>query len=194
MIKSRRWAGHVACIGGEVRCIGLLVGKPEGKSPLAKHRRRGKDDVKNGSWISWMATWNELMRRSVVQVAGFCEFGNGLSGSIKCLNFLTGWGTDGFWGRTVLHQFFSIMTGLRIGGIRKLGSFPGRGERILASPKPPHRLRRPPSPVFSRYRGTSLIRSWKPPCVVAKIAQSYTIMSPYAVTILEQALCCAYPC
>ena len=32
--------GHVACIGEERRVNGVLVGKPEGKSPLGRPRRR----------------------------------------------------------------------------------------------------------------------------------------------------------
>jgi len=36
VIKSRRmrWAGHVARIGEERGCIGFLIGKHDGKSPL----------------------------------------------------------------------------------------------------------------------------------------------------------------
>ena len=48
MIKSRRmrWAGHVACMGeGRVACS-VLVGKPEGKRPLGRHRHRWEDSVK----------------------------------------------------------------------------------------------------------------------------------------------------
>jgi hypothetical protein len=46
-IKSRRmrWAGHVACMG-KVLTGFLLVGKPEGKRPLGKPRRRWKDNIK----------------------------------------------------------------------------------------------------------------------------------------------------
>jgi hypothetical protein len=41
-IKSRRmrWAGHVARIGGEMNVYRVLMGKPEGKRPLGKPRRR----------------------------------------------------------------------------------------------------------------------------------------------------------
>jgi hypothetical protein len=37
--RRMRWAGHVAG-GGEERCIQGLVGKPEGKRPLGRTRRR----------------------------------------------------------------------------------------------------------------------------------------------------------
>jgi hypothetical protein len=62
VVKSRmRWAGHVARMGegrGEHR---VLVGKPEGKRPLGRTRRRWKDNIKMdiqevgscGDW-SWL--------------------------------------------------------------------------------------------------------------------------------------------
>jgi hypothetical protein len=40
--RSRRWAGHVARIGGKEK----LVGKPEGKRPLGRPRRRWLDNVR----------------------------------------------------------------------------------------------------------------------------------------------------
>jgi hypothetical protein len=42
IIKSRRmrWAGHVARMGEERNVYRLLVGKPEGKRPLRRQRRR----------------------------------------------------------------------------------------------------------------------------------------------------------
>jgi hypothetical protein len=45
IIKSRRmrWAGHVARMGDVYR---LLVGKPEGKRPLGRPRRRWIDNIK----------------------------------------------------------------------------------------------------------------------------------------------------
>ena len=48
VVKSRRmrWAGHVARMG-EDRCVHMvLVGKPEGKRPLRKPRRRWEDNIK----------------------------------------------------------------------------------------------------------------------------------------------------
>jgi hypothetical protein len=45
MIKSRnmRWAGHVAHMGEGRGIYGVLVGKPEGKRPLGRPRRRSED-------------------------------------------------------------------------------------------------------------------------------------------------------
>jgi len=48
MIKSRRmrWAGHVARMGDGTGVYRVLVGKPEGKRPLGRPRRRWKDNIK----------------------------------------------------------------------------------------------------------------------------------------------------
>jgi hypothetical protein len=41
-VRSRRmrWAGHVARMGEERKVYKVLVGKPEGRSPLGRPRRR----------------------------------------------------------------------------------------------------------------------------------------------------------
>ena len=46
VVKSRRmrWAGHVARMGRGVHRV--LVGKPEGKRPLWRPRRRWEDNIK----------------------------------------------------------------------------------------------------------------------------------------------------
>jgi len=48
MIKSRRmrWVGHVARMGEERGVYRVLVGKPEGKRPLGRHRRRWMDNIR----------------------------------------------------------------------------------------------------------------------------------------------------
>jgi hypothetical protein len=48
IIKSRRmrWAGHVARMGEKRNVCRLLVGKPEGKRPLGRPRRRWIDNIK----------------------------------------------------------------------------------------------------------------------------------------------------
>jgi len=48
VIKSRRmkWAGHVARMGERRGVYRLLVGKPEGKRPLGRPRRRWDDNIK----------------------------------------------------------------------------------------------------------------------------------------------------
>ncbi|KAJ4441695.1 hypothetical protein ANN_11553 [Periplaneta americana] len=47
-IKSRRlrWAGHVARMGESRNAYRLLVGRPEGKRPLVRPRRRWEDNIK----------------------------------------------------------------------------------------------------------------------------------------------------
>jgi hypothetical protein len=48
IIKSKRmrWAGHVARIGEKRNAYRLLVGKPEGKRPLGRPRRRWMDNIR----------------------------------------------------------------------------------------------------------------------------------------------------
>jgi hypothetical protein len=57
VIKSRRlrWAGHVARMGEGRGVYRVLVGKPKGKRPLGRPRRRWEDNVRMdlqelGSW------------------------------------------------------------------------------------------------------------------------------------------------
>ena len=48
MIKSirMRWAGHVARMGEERGVYRVLVGKPEGKRPMGRPRRRWVDNIR----------------------------------------------------------------------------------------------------------------------------------------------------
>jgi len=50
VIKSRRmrWAGHVARVGEERGVYRVLVGKPEGKRPLGRPRRKWLDNIRMG--------------------------------------------------------------------------------------------------------------------------------------------------
>jgi hypothetical protein len=50
IIKSRRmrWARHVARMGEKRYAYRLLLGKPEGKRPLGRPRRRWVDNVEMG--------------------------------------------------------------------------------------------------------------------------------------------------
>ena len=62
VVKSRRmrWVGHVACMGEGRGVHRVLVGKPEGKRPLGRPRRRWEDNIKmdlqevGGSFGDWM--------------------------------------------------------------------------------------------------------------------------------------------
>ena len=61
-VKSRRmkWAGHVARMGEGRGVHRVLIGKPEGKGPLGRPRRRLEDNIKmdlqevGGSCGDWM--------------------------------------------------------------------------------------------------------------------------------------------
>ena len=48
VMKSRimRWVGHVARMGERRGVYKVLVGKPEGKRPLGRPRRRWEDNIK----------------------------------------------------------------------------------------------------------------------------------------------------
>jgi hypothetical protein len=48
VVKSRRlrWAGHVARMGEEREAYRILVGRPEGRRPLGRPRRRWEDNIK----------------------------------------------------------------------------------------------------------------------------------------------------
>jgi hypothetical protein len=55
-----RWAGHVAHTEQERKVYKILVGKPEGKRPLGRRRRRWEDgvrmDLKENDWecVEWI--------------------------------------------------------------------------------------------------------------------------------------------
>jgi hypothetical protein len=48
VVKPRRmrWAGHVACMGEERGVHRMLIGKPEGKRPMGRPRRKWEDNIK----------------------------------------------------------------------------------------------------------------------------------------------------
>jgi hypothetical protein len=88
IVKSRRtrWAGHVARLGEKRNVYRLLVGKPEGKRPLGRPRRRWMDNntmdlVVIGwggvDWIGlaqdrnwWRALVNEVMNLGFHKILG----------------------------------------------------------------------------------------------------------------------------
>jgi hypothetical protein len=75
----------------EVRCgvFRVLVGKPEGKTPLGRPRRRWEDNIKMDIQVSGMWGYGlDPSGSAQGQVAGCCECGNETLGSIKCGEFL----------------------------------------------------------------------------------------------------------
>jgi len=90
VITSRRirWAGHVARIGEKRGVNRVLVGKPEGKRPLGRPRRRWEDNIKMDLQEVGCGCmdWIELAQDR--DVAGTCECSNEPSGSLKCGKYL----------------------------------------------------------------------------------------------------------
>jgi hypothetical protein len=71
-IKSRRirWAGHVAGKGEGRNVCRVLVGKPEGKRPFERPRRRWEDGIKmNIREIGW-GMWSGFTKLRIGIVCG----------------------------------------------------------------------------------------------------------------------------
>ena len=77
VIKSRRmrWAGHVARIGEEKGVYRVLVGKPEGRRPMGRPRRRWVDNIRTGlqevgcGYMDWIGLAQDRDRwRTLVSV------------------------------------------------------------------------------------------------------------------------------
>ena len=73
---------HVARMGEEWGVYRVLLGKPEGKRPLGRPRRRWVDNIRTClqevgcGYMDW------------IELADACECGNEPSGSVKCGEFL----------------------------------------------------------------------------------------------------------
>ena len=88
VVKSgrMRWAGHVARMGQERGVYRVLVGKPEGKRPMGRPRRRWEDNIKMdnqegeggcGDWMElaqdrdrWRALMSTVMNLRVPKMRG----------------------------------------------------------------------------------------------------------------------------
>ena len=71
-----RWAGHVACMGEERGVYRVFVGKPEGRRPMGRPRRRWVDNIRTDlqevgcgymDWI-WLAQDRDRWRTLVSAV------------------------------------------------------------------------------------------------------------------------------
>ena len=80
MIKTRRlrWAGHVARIEARRSAFKILTGKPTGKRPLGRPRRRWEEyirmdleeiDINAGNWID--SAQDRNYSRALVNAAPF---------------------------------------------------------------------------------------------------------------------------
>jgi len=84
-----RWAGHVTRLGEEKGVFRVLVGKPQGKRPLGRPRRRWADNIRTdlqevgSGYMDWIGLvqdrdgWRTLV-----------ECGNEPWGFLKCGEFL----------------------------------------------------------------------------------------------------------
>jgi hypothetical protein len=71
MLKLRRmrWAGHVARMGEKKNAYRILMGKPEGKRPLGRHRCRWEDTIKMD--LRWDGVaWTGLIWRKIGNSGG----------------------------------------------------------------------------------------------------------------------------
>jgi len=48
--RQQKWAGHVARMGEGRVVYRVLVGKPEGRRPLGRPRRRWEDNIRMDLW------------------------------------------------------------------------------------------------------------------------------------------------
>jgi len=91
VMKSRRmrWAEHVARMGEGRGLYRVLLGKPEGKKPLGRHRHRWENNIKMDLLIVGCGGmgWIDL-DQDRYRLAGTCECGNEPSVSLKCGEFL----------------------------------------------------------------------------------------------------------
>jgi hypothetical protein len=73
--RRMRWAGHVARMGETRNAYRILVGKPEGKKPLGRPRRRWVDNIKMDlreiglDGMDWMELAQDMdQRRALVNM------------------------------------------------------------------------------------------------------------------------------
>ena len=83
-----RWAGHVARMGERRFVYRVLVGKPEGKIPRGRLRRRWEDNIKMNIQEVGFGGMDRIELARDKDSGGTCECGNEPSGSIKCGEYL----------------------------------------------------------------------------------------------------------
>ena len=107
VIKPRRmrWAGHVACLWERRGLYRMLVGKPEGKKPLERPRRRWEDNIKMDlqqvgcGVVDWIELAQDRDRwRALLTVVMNLRF------PLSARNFLISLEQVSFSKRTLLHE------------------------------------------------------------------------------------------
>jgi len=91
VIKSRRmkWAGHVALMEERRGVHRVLVGKPQGKRPLGRHKRRWEYNIKMDLQVVGRGGHGlDRYGSELGRVAGSYECSNEPSGSINRGEFL----------------------------------------------------------------------------------------------------------
>jgi hypothetical protein len=66
-----RLAGHVARVGERRGAFRVLVGKPEGKRPLGRHRHRWEDNIKRDPQKVGWGAWTGLIWLRIGTGGGF---------------------------------------------------------------------------------------------------------------------------
>jgi hypothetical protein len=61
LLRGMRWARHVACMGEGKGAYRILVGRPEGRKPLGRPRRRWEDNIKMDLQEVGWRTWTGLI-------------------------------------------------------------------------------------------------------------------------------------
>jgi hypothetical protein len=69
-LRRMRWAGHVARLGEGRNVCRVLVGKPEGKRPLGRTRRRWEDGIKMDLREIGLCVWSGFTWLRIGRVGG----------------------------------------------------------------------------------------------------------------------------
>jgi hypothetical protein len=78
--KRMRWVGYVARVRGKRNIYRVLVGKPEGRKPVGRRRRRWEHNIEVGLQVTG---WEGVSRSGREQFVGCGGHGSEPSGSIK---------------------------------------------------------------------------------------------------------------
>jgi hypothetical protein len=60
-LKRMRWGGAPITLGGEVRCLQVLIGSPEGRRSLERSRRRWENTIKMDLQELGRSAWTKLI-------------------------------------------------------------------------------------------------------------------------------------